>query len=277
MAHRGAVVATAATVFAVLRACEPMGAAFLSPSPSNQLRGSTAVTSMQPGMLAQPAVLETASPAGEGATFAGGWKAAAAGLAVLCAAACSRRSSLARQAFRPMEDLEYVEDEEWFYGMPKKPNPQHDQRMGYRINGEPGKPGSPHYWTEKIRWCHRFKTRIHIRRKVEGNTARPRLAVFRSKEHIHVNVVDDTIGTGKTLATSTTRQKHNKEEIKKVDEKSEKFRSWTMEAAEVVGRDIAKKCLDNNITQVVFDRGGFPYQGRVKALAEAARSAGLQF
>eukprot|EP00929_Paragymnodinium_shiwhaense_P107632 TRINITY_DN738_c0_g2_i2.p1 TRINITY_DN738_c0_g2~~TRINITY_DN738_c0_g2_i2.p1 ORF type:complete len:303 (-),score=76.54 TRINITY_DN738_c0_g2_i2:253-1083(-) len=276
MARHARAAATAAAVFAALKACDSFSASAFVQSggvPDVSLERSSVT---QPGWLSRPALQQAPIPAARSSSFAAGWQAVA-GIALLCAASVARRSTTACRAFRPMEDLEYVEDEEWFYGMPKKPNPQYEQRMGYRINGEPGKPGSPHYWTEKIRWCHRFKTRIHIRRKVEGNTARPRLAVFRSKEHMHVNVIDDTIGTGKTLACSTTRQKHNKEEIKKVDEKSEKFRSWTMEAAEVVGRDIAKKCLDANITQVVFDRGGFPYQGRVKALAEAARSAGLQF
>lgn len=149
---------------------------------------------------------------------------------------------------------------------------------GYRINGGPGRPGSPHAWTENVRWAHRFKRRIHLRKKLEGTPARPRLAVFRSKEHIHVNVVDDTVGTGITLLTITTRQAGTKEEIR-VAQGAEKNNQYgnTVEAAEIVGRAVAKMCLEKNITKVVFDRGGFPYEGRVMALAEAARSAGLQF
>jgi len=150
--------------------------------------------------------------------------------------------------------------------------------MGYRIKHGPNGKAAPHKWCERIRWCKRFRTRIAIRRKIEGSTARPRMAVFRSLHHVHVNVVDDTIGTGITLCTATSKQRHNLDEIRKVQEcnKGEE-KTWWLDAAEVVGRDIAKKCLDQNITQIVFDRGGFEYKGRVKALAEAARSAGLQF
>jgi len=104
------------------------------------------------------------------------------------------------------------------------------------------------------------------------------MAVFRSLKHMHVNVVDDTIGTGVTLLTCTTKQKPILEEIRKLQgaEKGQE-KTWSVDAAELVGRELAKRCLEQNITQVVFDRGGFPYEGRVQALAEACRSGGLQF
>jgi len=151
-------------------------------------------------------------------------------------------------------------------------------QMGYSISGKPGHPGSPHPWTEKIRWCERFKRRISIRRKVEGTCARPRLAVFRSTNHVKVNIVDDTVGLGVTMLTMTTNQSPVRDLISKeqgVERGQEKTKS--VDAAEVLGKYVAEKCLENNITMVVFDRGGFAYEGRVQALAEAARSAGLQF
>lgn len=189
------------------------------------------------------------------AAFAGSaWGHAAACSAVLCALALAQR------------------------GSPRGVRMHADERLGYRISGAPGRPGSPHAWTEPIRWIRRFKRRISIRKRIEGTCARPRLAVFRSQQHIHVNVVDDTIGKGITLITSTTKQKHNLEEIQKTDgAEDRKGRTWTLGAAEIIGKDVAKQCLEKKITQVVFDRGGFRYDGRVKAVAEAARSAGLQF
>lgn len=95
---------------------------------------------------------------------------------------------------------------------------------------------------------------------------------------MNLNVVDDTIGLGKTLLTITTKQKTLTEKIREkqgCDPGYEK--TWSVEAAEIVGAELAKQCLEKDITQIVFDRGGWPYEGRVKALAEAARSAGLQF
>lgn len=155
---------------------------------------------------------------------------------------------------------------------------QQDSQLGYRIGGQPGHTASPHQWVEPIRWAIRFRRRIGTRKKMEGTCARPRLAVFRSKEHVHVNVIDDTIGNGVTLLTCTTKQKHNLEEIRKATgAEPKKEKTMSEAAAEILGKDVAKKCLEKNITQVCFDRGGFPYEGRVQALAEAARSAGLQF
>eukprot|EP00440_Ansanella_granifera_P001277 gb/GFBE01001375.1/.p1 GENE.gb/GFBE01001375.1/~~gb/GFBE01001375.1/.p1 ORF type:complete len:105 (+),score=40.78 gb/GFBE01001375.1/:1-315(+) len=104
------------------------------------------------------------------------------------------------------------------------------------------------------------------------------MAVFRATNHMHVNIIDDTIGNGVTLVTVTTKQRENLDAIREkqgCEKGSEK--TWSIEAAEIVGAEVAKQCLEKNITMVVFDRGGFPYEGRVQALAEAARSGGLQF
>jgi len=199
--------------------------------------------------------------------FGASLRSAAVGLAALCAAAVVQAAAplVARQSARKFNPVDKWKQ----FKM---------QNMGYRISGAPGYPGSPHKWTEPIRWCQRFKRRIHIRRKVEGTCARPRMAVFRSQHHMHVNIVDDTIGNGITLLTCTTKQRNNLEEIRKLQGAEKGWeKTWSEEAAEVVGRDVAKRCLEKNITMVVFDRGGFPYEGRVKALAEAARSGGLQF
>jgi len=151
--------------------------------------------------------------------------------------------------------------------------------MGYRIRGAPGFPGSPHAWTEKVRWCERFKKRITIRSKTEGTCARPRMAVFMSHKNIYVNIIDDTIGLGQTLMCVSTQQADVLQAIRDESgcEKGKEDCSKP-EASECLGKAVAKKCLEKEITQIVFDRGGFCYHNyRIKALAEAARSGGLQF
>merc|ERR1719433_1222831 len=104
------------------------------------------------------------------------------------------------------------------------------------------------------------------------------MAVFRSLKHMHVNVVDDTLGNGKILLCMTTKQAPI---LKMIREETGaelwKEKTESIEAAEILGRELAKKCLEQNITQIVFDRGGFHYTGRVQALAEACRSGGVQF
>jgi large subunit ribosomal protein L18 len=104
-----------------------------------------------------------------------------------------------------------------------------------------------------------------LRAKVEGSTSRPRLAVFRSLKHIYAQVIDDT--TGSTLVSASDIDPALREQAKgnKIDE------------AKVVGEAVAKRALERGISRVVFDRGGFLYHGRVKALADAARGAGLEF
>ncbi|KAK3189985.1 hypothetical protein Dsin_029546 [Dipteronia sinensis] len=107
-----------------------------------------------------------------------------------------------------------------------------------------------------------------IRKKVEGTPERPRLCVFRSNKHLYAQVIDDT--KMHTLASASTMQKPISEEL---DYSS----GPTIEVAKRVGEAIAKSCLEKGITKVAFDRGGYPYHGRVEALAAAAREHGLQF
>jgi large subunit ribosomal protein L18 len=112
----------------------------------------------------------------------------------------------------------------------------------------------------------RRTVRFRIRRKVSGTSARPRLAVFRSDKHIYVQAIDDE--GGRTLASASTRDG---------DVRGELATGATIEAAKRVGRAIAGKLKSAGVDTVVFDRGGFVYHGRIKALAEAAREGGLRF
>lgn len=110
-----------------------------------------------------------------------------------------------------------------------------------------------------------IRQRIHkrIRRKVTGTTERPRLAVHYSNQHIYAQVIDDS--AGKTLVSAST-----------MDKSFEKASS-NIESAQKVGKLLAERAKGSNISAVVFDRGGHLYHGKVKALADAAREAGLQF
>jgi large subunit ribosomal protein L18 len=112
----------------------------------------------------------------------------------------------------------------------------------------------------------RLKRQARVRKKVRGTTLRPRLNVFKSSRHIHAQIIDDTNGT--TLVSASTL-------IKEVCADGEY--TGNIAAAEKVGALIARRALENNITAVVFDRNGFLYHGRIKALADAAREAGLSF
>jgi large subunit ribosomal protein L18 len=112
----------------------------------------------------------------------------------------------------------------------------------------------------------RLKRKKRIRKKVNGNAERPRLSVFRSANHIYAQVVDDTRGV--TLAHVSTLSK---------DVRGELGEAVKSDAAKRVGAAVAKACLDKGITKVAFDRSGYIYHGRVKALADAAREAGLDF
>ena len=105
-----------------------------------------------------------------------------------------------------------------------------------------------------------------LRNRFSGTAERPRLAVFRSNNHMYAQVIDDTVGN--TLVFASTLQKDVKDGLEKTN---------NVDAAAKLGEIIAKKALDKGINTVVFDRGGFVYQGKVKALAEAAREAGLNF
>jgi large subunit ribosomal protein L18 len=110
-----------------------------------------------------------------------------------------------------------------------------------------------------------IRERIHkrIRRKLRGTTERPRLAVFRSVAHIYAQVIDDA--EGKTLASAST-----------VD-KDAKTNGGNVAAAKKIGKLVAQRAKEKGISKVVFDRGGYHYHGRIKALADAAREAGLGF
>ena len=105
-----------------------------------------------------------------------------------------------------------------------------------------------------------------LRSRLSGTPERPRLAVFRSNNHMYAQVSDDVAGN--TIVSASTLQSEVKEGLEKTN---------NVEAAAKLGEVIAKKALDNGINEVVFDRGGYIYQGKVKALADAAREAGLQF
>ena len=112
----------------------------------------------------------------------------------------------------------------------------------------------------------RIKKHRRMRNRFSGTAERPRLSVFRSNNHMYAQIIDDTVGN--TLVAASTLEKDVKAELKKTND---------VEAAAYLGTVIAKKALDKGIKEVVFDRGGFIYQGKIKALAEAAREAGLEF
>ena len=112
----------------------------------------------------------------------------------------------------------------------------------------------------------RVKKHNRMRNRFSGTPERPRLAVFRSNNHMYAQIIDDTVG--KTLAAASTLEKDVKAELEKTN---------NVDAAAYLGTVIAKRALEKGITEVVFDRGGYIYQGKVAALAEAAREAGLTF
>ena len=112
----------------------------------------------------------------------------------------------------------------------------------------------------------REKKHKKIRNRFSGTAERPRLAVFRSNNHIYAQIIDYTVGN--TLVAASTMEKEIKASVEKTND---------VAAAAAVGTAIAKKALDKGITEVVFDIGGFIYQGKIQALADAAREAGLQF
>ena len=120
--------------------------------------------------------------------------------------------------------------------------------------------------SQKSRSEIRIKKHNRMRNRFSGTAERPRLAVFRSNNHMYAQIIDDTVGN--TLVAASTLDKDVKAELEKTN---------NVEAAAYLGTVIAKKALDKGIKTVVFDRGGFIYQGKVQALAEAAREAGLEF
>ena len=120
--------------------------------------------------------------------------------------------------------------------------------------------------SKKSRTEVREKKHSRMRNHLAGTAQRPRLAVFRSNNHMYAQIIDDTVGN--TLVSASTLDKDVKAELEKTN---------NVDAAAHLGTVIAKKALDKGINTVVFDRGGFIYQGKVQALAEAAREAGLEF
>lgn len=112
----------------------------------------------------------------------------------------------------------------------------------------------------------RVKKHMRLRNRFAGTTKRPRLAVFRSNNHMYAQIIDDSAGN--TLVAASTVEKTVKSELEKTND---------VDAAAYVGTLIAKRALEKGIDEVVFDRGGFIYHGKVQALADAAREAGLKF
>ena len=112
----------------------------------------------------------------------------------------------------------------------------------------------------------RVKKHMKIRNRFSGTAERPRLAVFRSNNHMYAQIIDDTVGN--TLVAASTLEKAVKAELEKTN---------NVDAAAYLGTVIAKRAIEKGITTVVFDRGGFVYQGKIAALADAAREAGLEF
>lgn len=110
----------------------------------------------------------------------------------------------------------------------------------------------------------RKKRHAHVRRRITGTQERPRLNVFRSSKHIYAQLIDDVAGV--TVASASSLDKELKLE-----------NGGNVEAAKKVGELVAKRAIEKGFKEVVFDRGGYLYHGRVKSLAEAAREAGLQF
>ena len=113
---------------------------------------------------------------------------------------------------------------------------------------------------------HRRRIHQRVRAQVEGTPERPRLCVYRSLEHIYAQVIDDR--TGKTLVSASSVDGETKKNLKG---------GGNIAAAKVIGKTIAERAKSAGVSKVVFDRGGYKYHGRVKALADAAREAGLQF
>ena len=120
--------------------------------------------------------------------------------------------------------------------------------------------------SKKSRTVVREQKHRRLRNRFSGTAERPRLAVFRSNNHMYAQIIDGTVG--KTLVSASTLDK---------DVKAECENPHNVAAAAVVGTVVAKKALEKGITTVVYDRGGFIYEGKIKALAEAAREAGLEF
>ncbi len=115
----------------------------------------------------------------------------------------------------------------------------------------------------------RLRVRLRSRKRYSGSTERPRLSVFRSVSHMYVQAIDDATGT--TVVSASTAEPGVRATL------TEGARGGNVAGAAVIGRVVAERLKEKGITHVVFDRGGFQYHGRVRAVAEAAREAGLEF
>lgn len=112
----------------------------------------------------------------------------------------------------------------------------------------------------------RLRRKVRVRKKIQGTTVRPRLNVYRSLEHIYAQVIDDEVGATLVSASTVDRELRGKvSSLKKVEQAKE------------IGKAVAERAKAKGIESVVFDRGGFPYHGRIKALAEGSREGGLAF
>lgn len=119
---------------------------------------------------------------------------------------------------------------------------------------------------KETRSAARQRRHLRVRKKVSGTAQVPRLSVFRSLKHIYAQIIDDV--TGRTLISASTLDPDIRDQVAELNK---------TEQARLVGRRLAEKALSNGVTQVVFDRGGYQYHGRVKALADASREGGLKF
>ncbi len=117
----------------------------------------------------------------------------------------------------------------------------------------------------------RLRRKKRIRKKIFGTPERPRLSVYKSCKHIYAQIIDDTIGH--TLVAASSLSKEIRDKINEIKKEG----GTKTDIAKVVGELIAKKALEKGIKKVCFDRGGFKYHGRIKALADAARAQGLEF
>ena len=120
--------------------------------------------------------------------------------------------------------------------------------------------------TKEDRNLARKRRHLRVRNRITGTQARPRLNVYRSNKHIYAQVIDDV--TGNTLVSASSVDKELNEQLKN---------GGNVDAARMVGELVAKRALEKGVSEVVFDRGGYLYHGRVQALADAAREVGLQF
>jgi large subunit ribosomal protein L18 len=119
---------------------------------------------------------------------------------------------------------------------------------------------------KETRSAARKRRHQRVRRQISGTSRVPRLSVFRSLKHIYAQIIDDAVG--QTLVSASTLDADVRDQVAGLSK---------TEQAQVVGKKLAEKALSNGVTQVVFDRGGYLYHGRVKALADASRDAGLKF